>query len=62
MKVKNSKINTQGQDEHPVNHRIRPDNMCIMEAALIGQSYLEKNPDYKKFIEHIRNFEKSDGE
>ena len=50
------------QEYYPTNHRIRPDDMSIMEAARIGQSYLEKNPNYEKFIEDIRNFEKTDGE
>ena len=50
------------QEEYITNHRIRPDEMSIFEAAAIGHSILEKDPRYKEIMENIRNFERSDGE
>ena len=51
-----------GQVEYITNHRIRPDDMTIFEAAEIGRAILQKDPNYKEMMENIRNFERSDGE
>jgi len=50
------------EKECPINHRIRPDDMTIMEAARIGRACLKKDPNYKQYLENIRIFDKSDGE
>ena len=60
--TKKEKIDHDQVIDYPINHRIRPEGMCIMEASKIGQSYLKKNPDYETYIEYVRNFEKTDGE
>ena len=48
---------TESTEEKVENHRIRPDDMCIMEAMKIGHSYLEKQSNYKEIIEVLKEWD-----
>ena len=44
-------------DNKPINHRIRPDEMSLMDAVVEGWEYLKQHPQYKEIIESARDFE-----
>ena len=46
------------KEEYPTNHRIRPDDMTIFEAAEIGMEHLKQNVHYAEFIESIKKYGK----
>ena len=59
MDKKNPKLQKGKQNEqYPTNHRIRPDEMTIFEAAEIGMEHLKKNAQYNEFVEGIKKYGK----
>ena len=57
METKNPK-NQEGKpkEQYPTNHRIRPKDMTITQAAVLGHEILQKDPDYEMFIQSIKDF------
>ena len=44
------------QEYYPTNHRVRPDDMSITEAAVIGMKLAKKDPEHASFLQYMKNF------
>jgi|GEM_PF-4254366 len=45
-----------GQEYHPTNHRVRPKDMPLSRAAVIGREIAEKDPDFHILIQSMKDF------